>query len=160
MGVGAASTILRGVAVHEAWTINRPGETARGRNATWGGDTFDMGVVTVDEHMAGWARAMGPSRVAMMKIDTDGYDFRVLRGAETTILRDRPRILIEFGYCASDLGDDIGDAMRFIMYRLNYNIYEQDGHEQFSLGWRDWYPHQTTRDYALLPAEQELRPLD
>src|SRR4249920_651064 len=44
LGVGSKREIVEGVAVHEAWTIHKPGETKYSRNATWGNETFDMTV--------------------------------------------------------------------------------------------------------------------
>lgn len=161
LGVGARCEIVSGVAVHEAWTINRPGETTRGRNATYGGDTFDMTVTTVDAFLLGWPQAR--DRVRAIKIDTDGYDFRVLQGAHETIRRCRPRILIEFGYLIADL-DGVGSIWNMLAWigEMGYDVYDEHGARRplSRLEYESWYPFRTTADFLLVPAEQALNPAE
>lgn len=157
LGVGATCEVIDGVAVHEAWTINRPGETIRGRNATYGGDLFDMTVTTIDVFMEAWPESI--DRVRAIKIDTDGYDFRVLQGALKTIMRCRPRILIEFGYPIADLGDSEAEMLGFID-ALGYTVYDGNGAPLDTHQWRSWYPFNTTADFLLVPNGQSLNPTE
>ncbi len=158
LGVGANRGLIEGVAVHEAWTINRPGETIRGRNATYGQDTFDMEVTTVDAFFANWPRH---NKFSAIKIDTDGYDFRVLRGAQDTIRRCMPRILIELGYCITDLdGRGAVDWLATWGHREGYRVYDETGKPCDLSTILDWYPFQTTADFLLVPAEQALNPVE
>lgn len=53
----------------------------------------DFGVVALDEETF-------PARVAAMKIDVEGAEIEVLRGARRVIDRDRPRLFIESGTLA------------------------------------------------------------
>lgn len=156
LGVGAACEVISGVAVHEAWTINRPGETKRGRNATYGGDTFDMAVTTVDTFLSAHPAA---GEVRAIKIDTDGYDFRVLQGAQATIQRYRPRILIEFGYLIGDL-DGVGATWHLLEWigAMGYDIYDEHGAKKplTRLAYESWYPFRTTADFLLVPSERAL----
>ncbi|MFM8273708.1 MAG: FkbM family methyltransferase [Gemmata sp.] len=59
-------------------------------------------VVTLDEELKGRAR-----RVAVMKVDVEGYELSVFRGARDLVRRDRPAICFEFapGYMASKGAD-------------------------------------------------------
>jgi len=45
-----------------------------------------------------------PQRVALLKIDAEGHDAEVLKGAERTILRDRPVLIVESGEAEGWLG--------------------------------------------------------
>jgi FkbM family methyltransferase len=158
VGVGAKDEVVSGVAVHEAWTINRPGETRRGRNATHGASTFDMAVTTVDTFLSD--RHYEFDRVRAIKIDTDGYDFRVLQGAKQTIARCRPRILIEFGYLIADLD---GTSAIFNMLSwidgMGYDIYDERGEQREGATAVTWYPYRTTADFLLVPRDQPLNPV-
>lgn len=158
LGVGAQVETLRGVAVHEAWTINKPGETVRGRNATYGQDTFDMHVTTVDSFLLGWPQSGG--NVSAIKIDTDGYDFRVLQGATETITRCRPRILIEFGYLIVDIGgkSDVERMVQWIEDLMRYDIYDASGVQVDPEDFLRWYPFHTTADFLLVPNDKALNP--
>jgi FkbM family methyltransferase len=46
-----------------------------------------------------------PQRVALLKIDAEGHDSEVLKGAERTILRDRPVLIVESGEAEGWLGN-------------------------------------------------------
>jgi len=45
-----------------------------------------------------------PQRVALLKVDAEGHDSEVLKGAERTILRDRPVLIVESGEAEGWLG--------------------------------------------------------
>lgn len=165
LGVSDHVGVIPGVACHEAWTLVAPEGARRGRNAISierdGPGTFDMRVTTVDDVVAQRARGLEyTERVDFLKIDTDGYERRVLRGARETLRRDRPPVLIELGYLVNDLGDSIDDFLRCIYQDLDYRLYTQDGAFLDFDTYERWYPFHTTFDVAMLPAEIPLRPLE
>jgi FkbM family methyltransferase len=154
LGVGAKCETVKGVQVHEAWTINKPGETSHSPNATHGGPVFDMKVTTLDAFLL----HLQVTPISALKIDTDGYDFRVLQGGRDTIQRYRPRILIEFGYCITDLdGPLVTTRMIDWIDAEGYRIYNERG-DVCPPGMLSWYPFNTTADFLLVPQEQELNP--
>lgn len=165
MGVSDQVGEIPGVAVHEAWTLVPPAEAKRGRNALSlerdGEGTFDMLTTTVDAFLSGGTDENDGLRCGFLKIDTDGYEARVLRGADQTLRRDRPTLLIEFGYLISDLGDSI-EAMLDHIGDLNYAVFNGAGQRLWLADWRAWYPCETTWDVALLPVERlaEIQLLD
>ncbi len=57
------------------------------RHASSAPDSVDVAVATIDSLML--------SNVGLLKIDVEGYELPALRGAEATIMRDRPRLMIE-----------------------------------------------------------------
>lgn len=155
-GISDHVHVAKGLAVHEAWTLDHPSRAVRGRNATYGEPVFDVRFTTVDAVVRAWDH----DKVHFLKIDTDGYEFRVLKGARETILRDRPPILIELGYLVEDLGDSLSHFVDYIYNELHYQLYRQDGTMLPWALWQDWYPFKTTFDVAMLPAEVPLRSLE
>lgn len=161
-GVSNVAAHVAGLAVHEAWTLNKPGASPRGRNAASlareGPGTFAVDFVTVDGHLDWWSgRTHGiatPPPVEFMKIDTDGYEFRVLQGATETIQRDRPLIYIELSYMVEDIGDVVTDFLDCIYHRLNYRLLKQDGTTPTAGEMYRDYPWHTSFDVAMVPAER------
>lgn len=51
------------------------------------GGTIDVPVHTLD--------SLGISNIGVIKIDTEGYESLILQGAKATIVKDRPRVIIE-----------------------------------------------------------------
>lgn len=71
----------------------------------------DVPVTTIDEHFGG-------ARVDILKIDVEGFDVHVLRGARETLAKHRPTLFVELlsvrleqsGVAPSDLIGEITDA--------------------------------------------------
>jgi FkbM family methyltransferase len=72
------------------------------------GDALTVPVVTVDE-------VCGGERVALIKIDVEGHEAAVVRGAARTIERDAPAVIFE--YAAELLGDDPQPAFGWLTER-------------------------------------------
>lgn len=54
-------------------------------------------------------------KVDLLKIDVDGYDFKVLQGAEETIKKHRPKIYIELcQYTLSEQENSLKDVFEFL----------------------------------------------
>ncbi|MBK9733693.1 MAG: FkbM family methyltransferase [Saprospiraceae bacterium] len=63
------------------------------------------------------------SRVTLIKIDVEGGEMGVLKGAKQTIIRSRPVILFEFGLGASDVYGTSPQEVHEFFTSLNYKIY-------------------------------------
>jgi FkbM family methyltransferase len=75
---------------------------------------YDVPVVTIDDHDL--------PRVGFIKLDVEGYETLALRGAEATILRDRPILYVE------DDRQDRSVALRSYIVSLGYTITEHQPH--------------------------------
>ena len=70
---------------------------------------------------------IGAERLDLLKIDVDGYDFKVLSGAEGSIDKFRPVVLIELAeYCLNQQGDSVRDIFQFFDAR-GYQSFYDDG---------------------------------
>jgi FkbM family methyltransferase len=83
------------------------------------GESLTVPLVRVDD--------LGLSRVSFMKIDVDGHEVPVLRGAETVIKQDQPRLLIEVEQRIQPVSDVI-------------NLMRGYGYRGWVLPGRDWVP--------------------
>jgi FkbM family methyltransferase len=74
--------------------------------------------VPLDEY----AVARGNPRISLIKIDVEGAELSVLRGARSVISRDRPRLIVEFNETTQSASgqscSNIADFLRSFGYRL------------------------------------------
>ncbi len=183
---GVSDQVFRdeGYGVFEAWTLDKPERARRGRNAhcvnTFGPDLFAIDFTTVNRHLldvghpsvaykvaevdaagtvtrhtAHWAF----DRVGFLKVDVDGYELRVLRGATHVLQHDRPPLLIELGYLVNDIGDSHEELLNLIYHAFDYVLVEDDGNgvgvRRDRSYWADHYPLHTTFDVGMVPAESD-----
>lgn len=158
LGLSDVCGLVTGLAVHEAWTLDTPAHAAKGRNAycreVLGLDTFDVVFTTVDHHVLWNGEGR---RVSVLKIDTDGYEARVLRGAAETLARHRPAILLEIGYLIADVdGPGAVEAMLAGIYAAGYRLHDTVTGEPWTLAAiTQTYPWHTTMDVLMLPEEAQ-----
>lgn len=157
VGLSDAAGVLEGVRHHSAWTLVRPGEK-RGRlletspeaEKIEGSGTFDVELFTLDEVVKGMVR--GTDRLGFVKVDTDGYDAKVLRGARETLKSLRPPLFLELSYLPGELGDSI---LAFVadIYRAGYVIATTDEEVATEEQVLENYPWHTSVDVLCMPEE-------
>jgi FkbM family methyltransferase len=85
-----------------------------------GMSTQGAGAETLDAYLA----RKGIAKVDFIKIDVDGYEATVLRGARVTLERNRPKIMMEFApYLAEEAGESFV-ALIDLLTSLNYRARE------------------------------------
>jgi FkbM family methyltransferase len=90
--------------------------------------TETVDVTTVDEYV----KSRGSARVDFIKIDVDGFEFKVICGARSTLLRDRPALVMEFGnYTLAAVGDTLQSLAELLM-GIGYLIFHETKHQPFS----------------------------
>ncbi len=119
--------LARRVQAHQVFLCSEPGEPPAQVFASWpvagqrkdlhqdhGGravSTSNARTTRLDD----WARTTKPDRVDLIKLDVDGYETDVLRGATETLQRFRPIILMEYApYVLSDFGVEVDDLVALI----------------------------------------------
>lgn len=66
-----------------------------------------------------------PGRVSFMKIDVEGHELALLRGARALLTKDRPTLLVEVE--VRHAGRRVGDLAALLLDDLGYVAYELDG---------------------------------
>jgi FkbM family methyltransferase len=114
------------------------------------GATIKLDVVPIDELSA---KGMITGHVSAMKIDTDGYDLEVLRGATNLLTSQRPAILAELNpVCLGWHGQTLRDVVEFSS-QLEYEVWVPERYASFSFH-RYRPEEQNPGDCLLLPQER------
>lgn len=74
--------------------------------------------ITLDEYVG----KSDFSKVNLIKIDVDGYEYKIIRGALKTLAKHKPYLILELGsYTLAGVGDSLVDLVDILFY-LNYKI--------------------------------------
>ncbi len=117
-GVGEKPEILKNQSVYNAWSLAPAGSRIDVAREYLQQPAFDVGIVPLDS----W-----PGDPDFVKIDVDGYEYRVLLGMKRILKEVRPPIMFEFSHLLHFiLGDDPGEMCLFI-YDQGYKAVSVDG---------------------------------
>lgn len=138
--------IMESVTVTNAWTLGTPETTGFSVTAEFvDKPRFDVSVSTVDAQCVGL-------RIGFIKLDVDGYEPKVWRGAQQIITRDQPPFLCELSGYYSHVGEDPQDFIENVIAN-GYWIVSMDGKTRF----RTWnqvkpcFPFHSSYDVMLIP---------
>jgi FkbM family methyltransferase len=103
-------------------TANHGAHTLSRTNVEVPGEEFSVSCVRLDDALEG----LGVQRVDFIKVDIQGAEAMMLRGAKKTLERDRPTLLLEFWPAGlRAMGDrplDLLEAMRGFGYRASVQL--------------------------------------
>lgn len=142
---------VKGARIYNAWTLLPEGNYRIGLaldHAECG--AFDFDLTTVDLYVA-----EHNLKVDFIKIDVDGYELRVLKGAVNTLAKFRPPMLFELSFMPSLIGDNCEEMCKLI-FELGYVVVTMDGKTVV----RDWLtlierlPWRSSFDVMLMPKER------
>jgi FkbM family methyltransferase len=156
-GLSNAPGMLYGVKFHNCWTLARPGEfgdrlswTSPGAEEHEGTGVFDVALTTLDEVV----RREQVTDLAFVKIDVDGYEDRLLRGAEHVLTVLRPAMMIELSYLIQELGDDVREFVRNI-YAHDYILTSMAGEPATEDDVMAQFPWHTSFDVMMVPVDRQ-----
>lgn len=92
------------------------------------------------------------NKVNLIKIDTDGHEFKVLKGARKTISKYRPLVLFEIGkYVMSDEGISFSFYIEYFK-KINYKLFDsKSGKRLDEKNWNSLIPDLGTIDAIAIP---------
>lgn len=142
--LGSATSNRDSMVAYSSWSLD--GSNSSASHQIHGGSaqpTTDASSMTLDEA----CESLGIQRVDLIKIDTDGYEYEILQGAEKTIARFRPTIVFEIGlYLLKEHDIDIAKIFDFFASR-GYVIRDHKKGRYVSVqNHRQIIPEQSTTD--------------
>jgi len=152
VAVGDKPSRVKDVSVYNTWTLLSTSQVkgvARAREYR-SQPTFEMGVVTLDDYI----KETG-ARPDFIKVDVDGYELRVLKGAKAFLSEFPVPMYFEYSYLPKLLGDSVEEMCRLI-YELGYRAVCMD-RGYFSPDWKDmlkYLPYNTSFDIMLIHESQ------
>jgi FkbM family methyltransferase len=139
----------KSIPAYSSWKVD--GRSTEG-HAVHGGllrSTNSAGMTTIDD----FCRETRIGRVDLIKVDTDGHEFHVLRGAAKTLEAYRPHIIFEVGmYLLNERGirfEEFTDYLTPLGYRL---LNSKNGHAVTSQNHLQEIPLYATTDLLALPS--------
>lgn len=110
--------------------------------------TESVGAITID----GFCKERNISRLDFIKIDTEGYESDVLKGAADTIAKYRPQVIFELGlYTMPERGIDFSFFSNYFE-KLNYCLYDSASKFLITLeNHKKYVPAKATIDIIAIP---------
>lgn len=120
-GISDHEFVLENQSVYHAWML-MPATKEMDRALDYVGKPgFTVIFTTIDDYCNRTGQIPG-----FIKVDVDGYELRVLRGAMHTLSKYHPPMLFEYSFLPQRLGDSI-EAMCKLIYDMGYKAHANDG---------------------------------
>lgn len=152
-GVSDECTILKNVTWLNAWVLGNPSDIklpiSPGACDVEGYEYVDIPLITIDDYFKNFNE-----KIEFIKIDVDGYDYKVLKGSKNIIQSNRPIIFIELSYYYDLIkGSSVIDFIKFVK-SIDYTYISIDGNicsEEYII---KEFPYHSSCDIFLCPLEK------
>jgi len=84
-------------------------------------------VTTLDNYV----QSKGINKIDFVKLDVDGYEYKIIQGGVNAIKKFQPIMIIEFGsYTLMECGDNL-EGLIDLLDSLGYSFYSQEDLQQY-----------------------------
>jgi FkbM family methyltransferase len=155
IGVSDETKTIEKMRLYNCWTLLPEGsvgnigsgECVEEMQKTQGGQSFSVNFDTIDNYVIDNDIKM----IDFIKVDTDGFEFKFLRGALYTLGRFKPPMLFELSYLTTLVGDSYEQMVRYI-FDIGYLMFYWDGSGRFETAdeFIPKFPHNSSHDIMLI----------
>lgn len=93
-----------------------------------------------------------PEKIDFIKIDTDGHEYEVFKGAEKVIAKYRPKIIFEIGLYVMEEKNILFDFYYNYFKNLNYRLVDTKTEKEITLqNYRNYIPKKGSTDLIAIP---------
>jgi FkbM family methyltransferase len=148
-GVSDVPKTLRNIKLLQSWILCGDGEhynypVSPGALALQP-EPFDANLIALDDYCKDF------TRLDLLKIDVEGYEYKVLRGAEKTIQKFKPVIILELSLYIKDI--EKIEIIHFInyLYAIGYDIFDLQSNPVSRERMIAEYPYHSSCDVVMYP---------
>ncbi|MCL2651050.1 MAG: FkbM family methyltransferase [Candidatus Azobacteroides sp.] len=132
---------------YSSWPVNDTENEKHSIHCGVAKDTTDIPSISLDDYVA----LEKINKLDLIKIDTDGHEFKVLQGAQTILKTLRPKIILEIGiYIMQEHNLSFADYHR-IFQTCKYKLYTVKGKQITPQNYTKHIPKYGTIDMIAIP---------
>jgi FkbM family methyltransferase len=88
----------------------------------------NVNFITLDEYV----KRSNMNRIDFIKLDVDGYEYKIIQGGKTTLKQFKPLLLIELGeYTLNNFGDKVENLIN-LLDSLGYAFYSEENLKEYN----------------------------
>jgi len=150
--VSVADSVQPDITAYASWRVN--GSARNDKHAVHGGEsksTEGVDAISLD----GFVERNGIRRVDFIKIDTDGHELEVLKGAQKLIGKLRPTVIFELGmYVMRERDIEFSDYLSYFD-SMDYMLFNSRNFKRIdATNYRRHIPAKATIDIMAMPRER------
>jgi len=149
--VSSESSLKSDLTAYSSWPVVHSGETTHSIHCGVAKNTENVPCITLDDYVA----REGICKINIIKIDTDGHELNVLKGAEQILKIFRPKIIFEIGIYIMEEHNILFKDYDELFQKFHYKLYTAHGKMINEKNYHIYIPKFGTIDVLALPSNEE-----